>query len=247
MTDMLKFYICDDDKLYANTIKNKISVYMNNTSNDDKTYTISVFNDGDSLLKEFNRQFADVVLLDIDMPGMNGFEVASLIQKRKEDILIMFVTNHEDRVFQSYDYHPFWFIRKNHLDDLNVILPKLMKKIEVEKEKKHLTYNLETDSRIIEVNINTLIYIESYKNDIIIKDKVADDVQVRCKISSAEKQLYPFNIIRIQNGILVNCRFISKITSREVVLTNGSHFGLSRSRIGYVKEEYQNYVRSKVI
>lgn len=135
MTDMLKFYICDDDKLYANTIKNKISVYMNNTSNDDKTYTISVFNDGDSLLKEFNRQFADVVLLDIDMPGMNGFEVASLIQKRKEDILIMFVTNHEDRVFQSYDYHPFWFIRKNHLDDLNVILPKLMKKIEVEKKK----------------------------------------------------------------------------------------------------------------
>lgn len=135
MTDMLKFYICDDDKLYANTIKNKISVYMNNTSNDDKTYTISVFNDGDSLLKEFNRQFADVVLLDIDMPGMNGFEVASLIQKRKEDILIMFVTNHEDRVFQSYDYHPFWFIRKNHLDDLNVILPKLMKKIEVEKKR----------------------------------------------------------------------------------------------------------------
>ncbi len=243
----LEFYICDDEKIYANTIKDKVNMYMKNVLNSKTPYHISVFNDGDSLLKEFDRQFADVVMLDIDMPKMNGFEVASLIQKRKEDILILFITNYEDKVYQSYDYHPFWFVRKSHLSDLDVILPKLMRKIEVEKEKKKLTYNLETDSRTLELNINTLIYIESFKNDIIIRDKIADDVQVRCKISSVEKQLYPFNIIRIQNGILVNCRFISKITSREVILTNGVTFGLSRSRIETVKEEYQNYVRSKLI
>ncbi len=247
MAEQLRFYICDDEPIYANVLKDRISNYMQTKFNDSKSYSISVFDNGDCLLKEFDRQFADVVLLDIDIPKMNGFEIASLLQKRKEDILIMFVTNHEDRVYQSYEYHPFWFIRKSHLSDLELILPKLMRKIEVEKEKKKLTYNLETENRTVELNINTLIYIESYKNDIIIKDKIADDVQVRCKISSAEKQLYPFNIIRVQNGILVNCRFISKITSREVVLTTGSAFGLSRSRIKIVKEEYQNYVRSKLI
>lgn len=247
MADMLRFYICDDEKLYANTIKDKISMYMKTAFNDSNPYNISIFNDGRSLLKEFDKQFADVVMLDIDMPGINGFEVASLIQERKEDILILFITNHGDKVYQSYEYHPFWFVRKSHLADLDVILPKLMRKIDVEKEKKKLTYNLETENRTLELNINTLIYIESFKNDIIIKDKIADDVQIRCKISSVEKQLYPFNIIRIQNGILVNCRFISKITSREVILTNGVAFGLSRSRIETVKEEYQNYVRSKLI
>ena len=199
------------------------------------------------MLKQFVKQAADVVLLDIDMPEMNGFEVASLLQKRKEDILILFVTSHEDKVYQSYDYHPFWFIRKSHMHDLRVVIPKLLRKIDAEEERKRLTFNLKTENCVVELDINTTIYIESYKNDIIIRDRVAGEKQIRCKITDAEKQLYPLNIIRIQNGILVNCRYISKITSREVILTDGTHLGLSRSKIDFVREEYQNYIRRTLI
>lgn len=239
MRDNLKFYICDDNSDFADRIKKEIDLYMNNKRN----YETVVFNSGVVLLKQFDKQVADVVLLDIDMPEMNGFEVASLLQKRKEDILILFVTSHEDKVYQSYDYHPFWFIRKSHMHDLQVVIPKLLRKIDVEEERKRLTFNLKAENCVVEIDINTVIYIESYKNDIIIRDRVSGEKQVRCKITDAEKQLYSLNIIRIQNGILVNCRYISKITSREVILTDGTHFGLSRSKIDFVREEYQNFIR----
>lgn len=239
MRDNLKFYICDDNSDFADRIKKEIDLYMNNKRN----YETVVFNSGVVLLKQFDKQVADVVLLDIDMPEMNGFEVASLLQKRKEDILILFVTSHEDKVYQSYDYHPFWFIRKSHMHDLQVVIPKLLRKIDVEEERKRLTFNLKAENCVVEIDINTVIYIESYKNDIIIRDRVSGEKQVRCKITDVEKQLYPLNIIRIQNGILVNCRYISKITSREVILTDGTHFGLSRSKIDFVREEYQNFIR----
>lgn len=247
MTKILKIYICDDDNTFADEIEDRINAYMNRNFNPVGPCNITVFNNAESLLKEFDKASADVVLLDIDMPKMNGFELASLLQERKEDILIMFVTNYEDKVYQSYEYHPFWFIRKSHMHDLDVILPRLVQKIEVEQEKKKLTFNLKTENYTVEIDINTLIYIESCKNNIIICDRVSGKKQVRCKITEAEKQLYPFNIIRIQNSVLVNCRYISKITSREVILTNGMHFGLSRSKINFVKEEFQNYVRSKII
>ncbi len=239
MKDDLIFYICDDNINFADMIKKELELYIN----DSRKYETFIFSDGEALIKMFDRQVADVVLLDIDMPGMNGFEVASLIQKRKEDILILFVTSHADKVFQSYDYHPFWFIRKSHMHDLKVVIPKLLRKIDAEEERKRLTFNLKAENRTIEIDINTVTYIESFRNDIIIKDKIKGNIQLRCKISDVEKQLYPLHIIRIQNGILVNCRYISKITSREVILTDETHLGLSRSRIDFVREEYQNFIR----
>ncbi len=243
MKNNLKFYICDDDNNFANSAKREIDLYMNDVRNCE---TI-VFNSGTALLRQFDKQCADVILLDIDMPEMSGFEVASLLQKRKENILILFVTSHEDKVYQSYDYHPFWFIRKSHMHDLQVIIPKLLRRIDADDERKRLTFNLKTENCVVEIDINTVIYIEAYKNDIIIQDKVSGEKQVRCKMTDAEKQLYPLNIIRIQNGVLVNCRYISKITSREVILTDGTHLGLSRSKIDFVREEYQNFIRRTLI
>jgi len=243
MKNNLKFYICDDNNNFADTIKKEIESIIHGT----REYETTVFGSGTELLNQFDTQFADVVFLDIDMPQMNGFEVASFLQNRKENILIIFVTSHDDKVYQSYEYHPFWFIRKSHMNDLKSVIPKLLRKIDAEEERKRLTFNLKTETCTIELNINTLIYIESYRNNIIIHDGFLGERQVRCKINEAEKQLYPFNIIRIQKGVLVNCRYISKITSRKVVLTDGTNLGLSRSRIDYVKEEYQNFVMRKLI
>lgn len=138
----------------------------------------------------------------------------------------MFITSHEDKVYQSYEYHPFWFVRKSHMYDLNIVIPKLLRKIDIEEEKNRCTFNLKTENCTVEIDINTVIYIESFKNDIIIHDRALGEKQIRCKMIETEKQLYPMNIIRIQNGILVNCRYISKITSREVILTDGTRLGL---------------------
>lgn len=243
MKEHLNIYICDDNSDFTTKIKNQISIIIK----DKRKCEISTFSNGKELLKMFDSNFPDVVLLDIDMPEMNGFEVASLLQKRKDDVLIVFITSHEDKVYQSYEYHPFWFVRKSHMHDLNIVIPKLLRKIDVEEEKNRCTFNLKAESCTVEMDINTVLYIESFKNDIIIHNRALGEKQIRCKMTEAEKQLYPMNIIRIQNGILVNCRYISKITSREVILTNGTRLGLSRSRIDYVKEEYQNFIRRALI
>ena len=243
MKNNLILYICDDNIDFAQKIKQEIKKITINK----RTCEICIFDNGRELIKKWDSQIADAVFLDIDMPEINGFELAEQIQKRKEDAYIIFITNHEDKVYQSYEYHPFWFIRKSHLNDLDIIFSKLIQKIDAEEDRKYLVAYLHTDNANVEININTLVYIESSKNDIIINDKIKEPLKVRSKISLAEKQLYPYNIIRIQNGILVNCRFVSKITSREVILIDGTRLNLSRSRIDYVKQEYQRYVRTKII
>ena len=52
-----------------------------------------------------NQEFA-VILLDINMPGMDGFETASMIRQRKnsEHVPIIFVTAFGDEMNASHGY-----------------------------------------------------------------------------------------------------------------------------------------------
>lgn len=240
MKNKIIVYLCDDNQTFVEDIANRIKSILSI----DREFEIVKFTDGQSLISQWSKQFADVVFLDIDMPGISGFEVAEKLQSSKKNALIIFVTSHEDMVYQSWKYQPFWFVRKSHMEDLNVVLPRLLVKVDAEYEKQNNFFNLRGENCVVELDINSLMYIESFKHNIIIYNK-NDNKQVRCKISDAEKQLFPLNIVRVQNGVLVNCRFISKITSREVILTNGYSINLSRDRISFVKDEFQRFLRSR--
>ena len=237
------FYICDDCLGFAEKLKKTIDTY----SAKDRENEIKVFDSAKALLFAFREKMADAVFLDIDMPQMSGFEAAEALQGIKEDIPIVFVTGYDDKVYQSYEYQPFWFIRKSHIDDVGAILPRLFKKLDAMAEQKRQTVNLKTENSVIEVDIGSLLYIEGMKNNIIIHDRVSGDKTVRCKMESAEKQLSSHGAARIQRGILVNLRCISKITSREVVLTDGTHLGLSRLKAEAVKEQYHDFIRRTLI
>ena len=237
------FYICDDCLGFAEKLKKTIDTY----SAKDRENEIKVFDSAKALLCAFREKMADAVFLDIDMPQMSGFEAAEALQGIKEDIPIVFVTGYDDKVYQSYEYQPFWFIRKSHIDDVGAILPRLFKKLDAMAEQKRQTVNLKTENSVIEVDIGSLLYIEAMKNNIIIHDRVSGDKTVRCKMESAEKQLSSHGAARIQRGILVNLRCISKITSREVILTDGTHLGLSRLKAEAVKEQYHDFIRRTLI
>lgn len=237
------FYICDDCLGFAEKLKKTIDTY----SAKDRETEIKVFDSAKALLFAFREKMADAVFLDIDMPQMSGFEAAEALQSIKEDIPIVFVTGYDDKVYQSYEYQPFWFIRKSHIDDIGAILPRLFKKLDAMAEQKRQTVNLKTENRVVEIDIGSLLYIEGMKNNIIIHDRVFGDKTVRCKMGSAEKQLSSHGTARIQRGILVNLRCISKITSREVILTDGTHLGLSRLKAEAVKEQYHDFIRRTLI
>ena len=55
----------------------------------------------------------DAYFLDIDMPKMNGLELARILREQKEEVPLIFVSAKEEYVFQSFEVHPFSFIRKS--------------------------------------------------------------------------------------------------------------------------------------
>ena len=62
--NVLRFFICDDNTVFTHLIKDCIERAMP----PDRPYELFLFEDDKQLLDEWNKGFADAVLLDINMP-----------------------------------------------------------------------------------------------------------------------------------------------------------------------------------
>lgn len=86
-----KILYAEDDQTIAFLVEDSLESY----------YDISCYADGKSALEAFNSQSFDICLLDIMMPGINGFELAQQIRSRNSEIPIIFISAKalkEDRI-----------------------------------------------------------------------------------------------------------------------------------------------------
>jgi DNA-binding response OmpR family regulator len=91
-----RILIVDDDPDITLTFK--IALEKENDNNN-KEFEVHTFNDPLSVLSQFKPSFYDLLLIDINMPDMNGFELCTAILKIDLNVKICFMSagevNHE--------------------------------------------------------------------------------------------------------------------------------------------------------
>lgn len=63
-------------------------------------------------LSAIERQRADVAFLDIQMPGMNGLELAEQLKRLQPDVHIIFVTGYQEYAVQAFQLHATGYLLK---------------------------------------------------------------------------------------------------------------------------------------
>ncbi len=87
--DKIKVLIADDHNMVAKLIN-----HMLKASNEIEV--VSVVNDGNEVLKTVNKMDVDVILLDIDMPSLDGMQTMLRVQKKFPDIKIIMLSHHAE-------------------------------------------------------------------------------------------------------------------------------------------------------
>ena len=145
----------------------------------------------------------------------------------------------DDLVFQSLVYHPFFFIRKAHLDEeLEPQLLELQKKA----GKKVPQIELQTGRQSVKLALRDIWFVESEKNYLLFyreKDTRDEAIRVRMKMSEAEKKLEAHKFVRTHKGYLVNMNYVYRLREKELLLLNGKSIPVSRN--------YLNQVRMKIM
>lgn len=84
----LKILFADDDLKYSMILKRFLEM---------EGYEVTYAGNGTIALEQFPLVKPDLVLLDINMPGLNGFEVAERIRKTDKHVLIFFLSDRSDK------------------------------------------------------------------------------------------------------------------------------------------------------
>jgi len=88
MSKTIKILFADDDLKYSLVIKRFL---------EKEGYEVTYTGNGIKALEQFSVVKPDLVLLDINMPGLNGFEVAESIREKDRHTLIFFLSDRSDK------------------------------------------------------------------------------------------------------------------------------------------------------
>ena len=94
---MIKIAIADDNSFLITAAKEKLSFF------DDLTVKLMAV-DGDDLLEKLERNHnIDLILMDIEMPKMNGIEATGIIKQKYPQIKIIMLTvfDNDENIFKS--------------------------------------------------------------------------------------------------------------------------------------------------
>ena len=105
---MFRIGIAEDDPSFQKTISEYIERYKKEKNVDIQA---SFFQDGSELVFKYEPIY-DVLLLDIEMPKMNGMDAAREIRKRDQRVLIIFITNMAQYAINGYEVGALDFVLK---------------------------------------------------------------------------------------------------------------------------------------
>ena len=127
---MIRIGICDDNSIMLHNLDNIISKAFDAHTSD---FEIMTFGSGALLVNSHQQDPFHIIFLDIDMTKMTGFDVAKTLRDEFSNCFIIFVTSHSELMYESMDFQPFHFIKKNCDEPIsssvNRIVKKLMKHI----------------------------------------------------------------------------------------------------------------------
>ncbi|MCR5581784.1 MAG: LytTR family DNA-binding domain-containing protein [Pseudobutyrivibrio sp.] len=199
-----------------------------------ENFHVSTFDNGESFLECFKGQY-DLILMDIDMPGINGIDTARKIRDIDKDVVLMFVTAMPQYALSGYEVDAIdYVIKPVSYPDFALKLKKALRFVVMNKEEAPLM--LQTASGIVSIAINDIYYVESSLHYCIYHTKDSE-YRVRENISNAEKKLAPFHFARCNAGYLVALKHVKAIMKDDVQV--GDYIlKISRSKKASFTEEF---------
>jgi DNA-binding LytR/AlgR family response regulator len=204
---------------------------------------VKAFNNPKIFLQEIDDIDCDLCILDIEMQGMNGLQVAGLIKHKK----IIFTTAYKEYAAEAFDLDVVDYVRKPiKKERLQQAFEKVQKLTEQQTDQSFFEWNTNLGkSRILTADI---VYIktseiDSRDKDVILKNN-SDIILKNLSFKNLAELLPQKNFVQINKKEMVNTKYIQVFSASEIILdrstTDGSPVKLVVSDVfrSQIEEKY---------
>jgi two-component system, LytTR family, response regulator len=229
---MVRAILVDDEENALNALKQKILQHC------DAVEILAACHLPEEAIEKINELQPDILFLDIEMPGMNGF---SLLQKlTHKNVEVVFVTAYDHYAIKAIRYSALdYLVKPVDTDDLKSAVDRAVQKANstlpnerlellldhLEKPQKNLSrIAIPIHDGIQFIKVNDIIYLEAHANYTHVFATANMKYIVSRTIRDLEEILPPEIFVRIHNSHIININYLEKYIRGEggqVVLSNG--------------------------
>ena len=149
---MINILLVDDQALLCEVLKTWLDVEKD-------IKVLDIAHDGHEAIAKVEQLQPDIVLMDIDMPNMNGLQATKVISQRFPKVKVIFLSGHDDDVYlgKSLRAGAKGYLLKN------TTAEELVKKIRSVHNKVNLLESAQNNNSLIPLQIQLEDLIETYR------------------------------------------------------------------------------------
>lgn len=236
--------LCDDEGFARDSISVTIEKFFESKG----TFCrVKRYGDSKKLFADMKKEKFDLLLLDVDMPDMDGIALGKALRVAGNRTEIIYISNREDRVFESFAVRPFGFIRKNNfIKDTEVVLSSfyanLSQKISTVSDGDLISFTVGTS--VVSYKVSDISYIEAQGREQIIHFYDGHAETVRYTLKDMEEKLSPYGFKRVHKAFIINGAAISVINQNEIITTDGSSVPINSHNANDIKKWYLNRLKN---
>ena len=226
----VKIAICDDAAEDIALLSNALSSY-------DPLFEITSYPSGKTLMDELldGCFTADILFLDIYMPGLDGIQTAQKIRSLLKDLKIIFLSSSKDHYPQAYEVFAFnYIIKPFDRERLYAVLGRALSDLQKERGYK---IRIQYKGIIHTIDCREILYIES--RDKLLLFYLSDQSILQCygKLEEILRELPKQYFFRCHQSFLVNLSHVTEV--------GDNHFRMGQAMISisrkYGKEAKDRY------
>ena len=174
--------------------------------------TVCAFEDGESFLRSYENNF-EIVLMDIEMQGIDGMETARRLRERDEKVCLLFVTYMANYAVEGYSVRALDFLVKPvSYENFGMKMDRALTAADRARKKEIIVSAAEGDRR---VRLDELYYVEVMNHTLLYHTKDGT-LSVRGSIRDCEERLTPYDFARCNKSYLVNMNYVTEIRRSEI-------------------------------
>lgn len=233
---MYRILIVEDTPAEAEKLRAHLSRY---SAEKGEAFSVEVL---PSALEFVNsRHVADLVFMDIDMPGINGMEAAEILRTYDTATPLIFVTNLAQYAVRGYAVDALDFVVKP-VDYFDFAM-RMDRALRIMARNATHTLALPTEDGIRVVPCSDIVYVDMLRHDVLYHlAGGGEPLRERGSLRAVAEKLQDQQFVKVSSGCLANMSQIVHIGRMSVVMSDGTELFFSRSQRKPALETIANFV-----
>ena len=188
-------------------------------------HSVALFPSADALAAALARdeEAFDLLLLDIQMEGMSGMELAKELYARRSPARVLFITGCADYALEGHSVHPVHYLLKPvEAEELDEALFR-----DWQERCQSSAVLLRSGGRTVSLPVGGIRFMESLNRAVVVH-LAAEEQTFPTTLVDAERLTPPGQFARCHNSYLVNLDWVKEIGRTEVLLRDGDRLPVGR-------------------